>query len=1263
MKKVLFFLSVCAAILLQVSTITAQPKIHQFKFSDAAVVQKLSNNGLWGIAQACMDESVESGQARLIDLTTDESIALQTQDDVISYGACLAKDVTDDGNIVVGQYRNQPAYWLKSTRQWTILPTPSGCSGGTVLSVTPDGKFAVGSCSYVLDEYQERGTMWNLMTGQIVELANVPVKDMTHETQNQMRFTDISPDGRYIVMYMSFSYVQPASICVWIYDRNTQTPTAIGFTPSDTEAWKPVMEKLNFVENPTMSPNGKWVSVMTRIINSDNTADAEAPGRYNIETGTLEIYTERESEGMFTTAIDNNGYVYGATPSGNPLRNWNVRYDNYWFDIHNILTQHYAYDIYAKTGFENSGTVFSVSEDGKRLAVICDPQYGEGYVLDLPQALPELCKDINLLGSYSISPASGSTFTTIRSVSILFDRNVEVVGNAGDIMLKNITDGTDVRTASGLQVDATDPQKIVITFRTETLEAGKKYGIEIPAGAICVKGDKNRTNDVIKMEYTGRANEPVAVTNIYPADGSELARIDNATSPVLITFNSEIITSEAAEAELINLSDNSKTPLNLLASGNRVAVFPASQQHLYKGLPYKIIIKAGAVTDVTGNGGSAEIVINYTGTYEPVISQDDENVFIETFDDMATSITHLMRYEGDHNTPTDDMVAWKFDADNQPWNFSIRETNTSTNIAAGSTSMYDPAGKSDDWMVTPQLFLPDKFCYLSFKAQSYRMRKSDYLKVLVWESDSSVYTLNANAIAKIKNEATVVFNQKLSPGMSEEEIDNDWTDYRVDLPQYGGKNIYIAFLNDNENQSAIFVDSIVVKRNMKFLVALTTVESVVNKESIEIKGRVTANDDAATFSSVTVELYDSEGTKVDEVNATGLSLNKGARYDFAFTKPLPLTVGVANEFKLKTTLDGNTSEAKYSIKNLAFNPTKRVVLEEVTGTTCINCPQGILAIENLEKLYHDQFIPISLHTYTGDALNTGQDDYAAFLGLAAAPSGIVQRNGYISYPMGTDRQTFATTFTNGNTLWADLVAAELQKPADAEINATVTIDEAAQTYSVPVSVKYALNAKNLNLNLFLVILEDGIISYQTNAFGSSTEAIFGEWGKGGRYSASTNYNVTHNDVVRSSMNTYNGFGGHLPQTVEAGTEYTATLGAYDIPGVINNINKTKAVVMLIDANDGRLINAACAKFPGYANAIDEVQSDAATHAIGYANGRLTVIGEGAATVQVYSISGALLGSATGNGSFDMPISGYNGSAIVKVTGNGTTLVKKLMINK
>ncbi len=1264
MKKPLLLLAVCLIALLGGVTAVAQPKIHQFQFSDGAIVQKLSDNGQWGVMQASNDDALESGQARLVNMATDEVTVLQTSADVVAVGAALAKDVTDDGSIVVGQYKKQPAYWSKADGQWHQLDTIPGCGSGVVFAVTPDGKYGVGSCTYTANEYTECGVMWELATGEVVPTDGVPEHDMTNQNQKQVRFTDISPDGTKIVMRMSFSHLMPIAICVWVYDVETWEAKAIGYEVNNSGPWKAKVPNLYFVDEPTMSPNGKWVATNNYVINADSTAFSEVPGLYNVETDEFVVFNDKESDGMLTTAVDDYGCVYGATPKGNPIRNWAVRHGKYWFDINSILLQHYNFSIANKTGYENTGTPFSVSGDGKRLAVMTDPQYGEGYVIDVPEKLTTLCETVNLLGNYTVTPASGSVFSKIRSVSVLFDRNVQVKADASAIVLKNVATGEEVREAAAFQVDNTDPQNLIITFMPTTLEEGQKYSIEIPAGSICIAGDEARVNNAITIEYTGRANKAVTPKSIYPADGSEIARIDNETSNITISFDSEIAVADGASAQLVNLSDGSKQRLNLLAVGEKLAVYPASAYVLYKGLQYQVVVAAGSVTDITGNGACAEIVINYTGTYEPEISTDNENVFIETFQDPSTAYNNLMRYEGDHLTPAEEMADIEFDADNTPWIFNLRDAETSENYFAGSHSMYDPAGKSNDWMVSPQLYLPDAYCYLSFKAQNYKNRSKDMLTVIILQSDTIMYTLNANAISKFEQDGKVVFREQLTPGSDGAELtDNGWADYKVDLAEYAGKNIYVAFLNDNENQSAIFVDSIVVKRNLKFLVGLSDINTVVNKESVEIKGRVTANSDDETFSNVKAVLYDHNGNMVDEFSKTGLSLKKGDAVDFAFSKPLPLTVGVENEFKVAVTVDGYANEAKGKVKNLAYQTTKRVVLEEMTGTTCVNCPRGILAIENLEKLYHDQFIPISIHTYAGDALNTGQDGYMAFLGLSAAPSGIVQRSGIISSPMGEDFFTGETTFANGYTLWADYVAKELQNSADADINATVTVNEAANTYSVPVSVKYALNAKNLNLNLFLAVLEDDVVSFQQSNVGGQTEPIFGEWGAGGRYSAAVNYNVSHKDVVRSTMNAYNGFGGYLPQTVEAGKEYTATLGEYELPGVANNVNRLKAVVMLIDANNGKLINAVCAKFPGYNTGIDDVQTDLPAHALTFADGCLLVAGEGAATVQVYSMSGTLLGQAKGNGAFSVPMNRFNGGVIVKVTGAGKTTVKKFFVGK
>lgn len=1266
MRKLFSALWLCALTLIASipahSQNTGTPNIHTYSYSDQSVVTVMSDNGAWALAQPATSEAQKSGRARIIDLSTNEATKLQTDAEVERDGICVVSDVTDDGNMVVGTVKGMPAYWNKSTGEWTTLPIPTGWLGGSITAVTPDGKYAVGQLSNK-NTMEAGGVMWNLTTKAIIPLTNLPELDMTHNKYNQTRFIAVSNDGRYIAAKMSFSYISPASLCNYLYDTQNQTYKFIGFTPSDTKAWTPDVEGLKFVDDMSMSPNGKWIACWAYVTNhSDETFGEEGYTtlRMNTETGKTEVFKGSEDNGIVPFCIDDDGTVYGASPANtSPIREWSVRCGEFWYPISNILSQKYGIDYYNKTGYSSTGSPVAVSVDHKRIATVVD-SYGRCYILDMPQPLSEICPTINLLGNYTASPASGSTISRLGSINILFDRDIKVLGKGDDLAIKD-ENGNTVRSSLSVTVSNGNAKTLVVGFRPQTLEAGKKYTVDIPADYICLSKDNTKTNDAISLEYTGRQAGAVDTTGVYPANGTELAKFDNQSSFVRFTFNCPVAVTDSASAKLVNVTEGTDVcSMNVAARGNIVDVYPASTQFLYQDVDYKVVLSAGSVTDVTGNGPNTEKVMEYKGTYMREITPDDDKLFYDDFSNISQSLINFMRYEGDHNTPIADRVKEEFDADNQPWNFSLRDDNA-YNYCAASHSMYTPAGKSDDWMVIPQIKIPDEFCFLAFDAQSYLKDKKDSLKVIVYENDKVINNLTTTIVNDMKLKGDTVFSELLNPGLSEDELADDWTHYTVDLSKYSGKNIYIAFVNDNKDQSMVFVDSVLVKHNMKALVSLSTKASVVNKENATVAGKVTANADNDTFSSIKLTLVDGEGNKLDEISQSGLALKKGDEYPFSFSKLLPLTVGESNSFTIKLELDKYTTEVKSAIKNLTFDPKKRVVLEEMTGITCPNCPLGILAIENLEKSVGDQIIPISIHTYTGDPMGTGLSAYSTFLNLVAAPTGVINRNGQVSSPMWTNPGTGYHEFSNGYNLWLDYVNAELDVPADAEISASVTLSEDEKTFSIPVKVRYALNAKNLNLNLFTVILEDGIVSYQDNNLGSVSEENLGEWGKGGKYENGAS-NITHNDVVRYCYgDSYNGTAGFLPQSMTAGAEYTADLNGFTTPDNITNIHKAKAVIMLIDGSTDKVINAVCAKFPGAPTGIENTKTDDNACTIDVNNGNVTVTANGETTAQLYSITGTMLASAKGNGTIKLSTNGYRGTVIVKATNGSNTVVKKISL--
>lgn len=1237
-----------ASIVMVAGTVMAQdmPVFHKYSFDDSAIINGMSDNGKYVVANGLSaDNSLLKKGARLIEVDTDKVTDLAanyTTNDYISMGTA---DVSDDGSIVVGTFDQKPAYWSKSTGKWTILPREEEEYFGDVRSVTPDGKYAVGMQSIDQDGFYTLPTMWDLTTNTIVELDGIPYKDLSGQNQDQNWFDHISADGNFILGCMSYSYV--GSTLFYIYDVKNSTYSPIGYK-LENNRFTPLAENLFFINSAVFSPDAKWVSGRAYMVTSET--EYETTYVLDVTTGEFTVYTATEDVDVVASSVDNNGHAFGATPSGNPIREWSVRSGAYWYSFDQILKQQYNYDFYARTGYDNTGTPICVSSDGRRVVAFPDPY--NSYVVELPITFAEACKGVDLLGAFHTSPKAGSTVSRLGEVTITFDRDVQLMGKNNCAEIRD-AQGNTVYNSAGITINK---KKVTIRFRNGALNEGEKYTLHIPAGSIALLSDATLGNKEINVEYNGRANKPVEVATVYPAPGTAFAKIDNSTNPIVLTYDVEVVLPDSAKAYLYNENETEAIATLLMAySGNTVAVFPATTQYLFKDNNYRVEIMPGSVTDVAGNGASEKYVINYKGSYEREISFDDNSLLIENFN--TVGVANFMLWDGDRLNPNETAQAIGFDRNDYGW--AIVWDENDVNIAASSHSMYNPAGKSDDWMVVPQLYIPDDNCSLKFLSQSFLSGKEDYLKVYIWSNDEVVNALDDAITARIKSEGTLVYNELQSPGSDDNLLAGDWTENTVSLADFAGKNIYIAFLNDNENQSAVFVDDVQVSHDKPVRVAFTNAPSVIKQESILIEGVLSIDTEEEVYQSLSLTLKDSEGNEVDNITETGLNLKKGDTYKFAFDTPLPLTEGIVNEFTVTALCNDTRYELVGEVSNLAFKPVKRIVLEEFSGRMCSNCPLGVVAIEHLLERYGDLFIPICIRTYGDDPLGTGLSDYTSFLGLAAAPSGVINRK-YMSMPAASYNGGYY--FSNqslpegSDKLWADVVAEELEIPAVADINITnLSVDNATNEFVIPLSVSYALNAENLNLNLFTVIMEDYVLGWQINGFASVEDPALGEWGKGGLYGVNPVYDYPNMDVCRAYDGlTFNGTGGYFPQMMIAGEEYEAELRV-TVPANIEKLSNTKVAVMLIDANTGLVINAAMANEIA---AVENIDSDSNT-TVGTLNGKVVVTTAEEARVEVYGINGMLIATATGNGNITLDTPA--GVAIVKVVTDSDVIVKKILV--
>lgn len=1212
-KKSVLFLMGCV---LSLSASAQGPIVKKYTFSDHSYVSRMSDNGKWAVTAAGSQDIVCI--PKLIDLTSGNAANIGST--LNNETTC---DVTDDGSIVVGECQGKPAYWSKADGLWHTLELKTSqpntqvgkIGGGVAVSVTPDGKYAVGEVSAADNSYEIAPALWDLSTGKVIMTPNLPTKDMAHIDQKQMAFGSISADGRYICATMSMSYLPSSSegdseaalggLFSFVYDVQNASYKVIGFKESDTKRWTPDYDGCFVVDGANMSNNGKYVTGACRIWRAtDETTDYYIPYLYDVENDKFTAYEDDATRSTAAYAVTNDGTPLMSSPEGSPYRNWFI-YDGkqFWYAIEDVLDQRWGVDLLGQYAYDNTGTVDGVSDNGMR--ILATPTYldGDSYVLDLPVPVSESVKEgVSMLGSYTSVPAEGSEISAIASMKVTFTQNVKtiVVGNV--VTLEDENDNV-IATATKNMADGDNTLEISFRRSRAKLEEGKTYYVHIPANTIAMVSAEEQKNDDIYIELKGRREGAVACTKIAPTDGTAVAKIDVNTNPITLDFDTkiDIDPKETRKAHIYRNGESEPyADLNFYYGNNQVALAPSTTVNLYKDNTYRIVVPAGVITDVAGNGANEEISFTYTGAYERTVSFDDAYLFKNDFDSRDITTAFLL-YDGDQKVPNDEAKAWQFNY-SLPWYF-VRDNNASTNYAAASHSMYSPAGKSDDWMVVPQVYIPDGVCELEFDSQGYKTGVDDRLKVYVWASENVYSSLNKDLCERIKTEGDLVYNEIQDPGATADGLDGEWTHNVLSLAKYAGKNIYIAFLNDNENKSAVFVDNIGVKHNVPALISFDNEESVVDKESMSVSGSIAANLDDKTVNDVTLTLVGTDGETVDTWTKTGLNMKKGTYTKFAFEKPLPLKKGVTNNFKVLMDVDGEKTEISQSVNNLVFQPIKRVVLEEFTGRDCVNCPLGIVAIDNLKKRFESRFLPIAIHGYTGDPLGVGLEGYYSYLGLNAAPSALINRSDSVIHPMVSDGSgnyyqsaaalEAATGYTTSD-LWADYVEKEILKPALSDLSATISYDKATRTISAPATVRYAMNAENQNINIFAVLVEQDVDNiYQQNGFTNTKSDILLPWSNGGEYATPYVTGVLSDDVCRATWgSTFLGNSGLIPTNITAGENYQVNDIQFQLPENSDiNPDNCQVIVMMFDANTGKYINAVRTSKLSEATGIDHVIVD------------------------------------------------------------------------
>lgn len=1216
-----------AAVALATSVFAQKPEICKFSVGNDSFLNGMSPNGKWATFERQAGEEEVTFDVQIIDLATGKVISY-TPEKMINYRGkeepfvdgsySQPFGVSDDGKTVYGSVNGYPAYFTVDDLTWHCLSMGSTADNrnlsGAVYGMSQDGKRKAGWFAGT-SMTELKSALWE--DDQIRMLKNLPTyKDMYdlgiidyYDYQDQKdltpnyTFRTISSDGSKMVV--GIDHNRPKWGCSYgIYDLDKETFTFI-LAPQ----WE---YGLSFTDSAYMSNNGEWVTGTMYFLGDDPEGyeDHEGVYRFHVPTEKLEVFSELQDRNILATAIDNKGTILGGTPSSQPMRNMVIFHNNLWVDLGKILEQKYNINYYTTTGYDNSGYPVGVSSDGK--TVLSQAEFrGGAFALTLPVEFSEAAEGTSLLTEYMVSPVAGKKFSRLKDIIVRFSYSCVPSKDAKVI----VTDEDGNKVGESKEFTPFSSQNILytVTFPDIDMAEGKKYNVNIPAGTFVVDGT-TMGNPEINISYTGRASTPVKSIGVTPEKESFI-NVFSYNNPVIVMFDADLALSTAVHPQLFE--EGRTEPLcnlSVTADGANLFVYPASERRLAKDRNYRIEIPAAIVTDLGGVGANEAFSLAYKGAFVPTPVEDPARPFFENFESPNEAIYNFLMIDGDANMPSEEMAGLGFDQYNTPWNFSVRDEG-SVDYCAASHSMYSPAGQSDDWMMIPQLKINDKDYYLTFKGQSYLSECVDKLKIVVWEYNDVISQLDDELLKKAKKEAKTLAEVQLVPSKTEGLLEDSWTTYEFSLADYAGKNVYIGFVNENRDQSAIFLDDIAVECRGAYTLSVATEPNLIEADKTEVMAYINVSS-ATPLTNLVAELNIPALSYTKTIRETDLSLTAGQRYTVTFPD-VPVEKGVVNQFTLSTTLGGLTQTYTGKVVNHAFEINRRVLIEEGTGMWCGNCPYGEVTLDHLQETMPDNIAVISVHN--GDAL--ALTDYDNLLALGGYPNGRIDRLGKVYAPMYNDNHTGEKNFISpsGDKTFKDMVLSELSNASEGEIKfGDVTYFSGDNAVELPLNLRFSVNRENVIYNIFTCVVENGLSGRQTNYFAGANSPIMEWWTL---QPGTVDY--TYNNVARAMIGGFYGQSNLVPTAVKAGEVYNARV-AFVLPSNISNPENMHFVVALLDGTSGRVVNSdVCKVFavnptPG-ASSVEEIAAGASTAELKVDNGCILI--NGSADVEVYTTSG------------------------------------------
>lgn len=382
------------------------------------------------------------------------------------------------------------------------------------------------------------------------------------------------------------------------------------------------------------------------------------------------------------------------------------------------------------------------------------------------------------------------------------------------------------------------------------------------------------------------------------------------------------------------------------------------------------------------------------------------------------------------------------------------------------------------------------------------------------------------------------------------------------------------------------------------------------------------------------------------------------------------------------------SATAFAQSSVSTNGSKYVLLEEATGHWCGYCPDGASIVEDTKTAY-PKCIAVSIHGYTGtqDAMIIADGDAvwsARPMDVKSGPYTSADSTPYFcsGYPNGCIDRALVS---RNRGQWKTDVGGRVSMTPKVDITLTHTYNPSTGVLSITVSAK-TLAALTGSYNINAYIVEDSIASesnqstyYQHSYYYNDANSPWYHKGtllSGSTYGLSSSVDkYWHNNVLRAMLGGSWGTTGIIANNAAAGNTYSKTY-TYTIPSS-QKVNHMRIVglVQQYTANDlsKRVIENAVQAKVSFSTTVGEVANisnldiypNPATDVL-HIKGDFTT--PAATTIHVANMLGqnVITKEIKANGtSLDETVSLaglQNGIYMVSVTSNGSTAVKKVIVN-